>query len=38
MNEPTHKGENAIFKQNYSLKLFIAFKWPIIGVSINREV
>ena len=25
--------DNAIFKQNYSLKLFLLLKWPILAVS-----
>ena len=35
MHEPAQKCENnAIFKQNYSLKLFIAFKWPISAFAV----
>ena len=34
MSEPAQKCENnAIFKQNYAQKLFIAFKEPILAVS-----
>ena len=31
MSEPAQKcKDNAIFKQNYTLTLVIAFKWPIL--------
>ena len=35
MSEPALNCENncAIFKQNYSLKLLILLKWPILAVS-----
>ena len=29
---------NAIYKQNYSLKLFITFKWPILAVSALEKI
>ena len=34
MSEPAQKCENneAIFKQNYTLELIIALKWPILAV------
>ena len=39
MSEPALKCENnASFKQIYTLKLFIAFKRPILAVSAKGEI
>ena len=39
MSEPAPKCENnASFKQIYTIKLFIAFKWPILAVSAEGEI
>ena len=40
MSEPTQICESnaAIFKQNYTVKLFIAFKWPILVVLALEEI
>ena len=41
MSEPEQKWENnavAVFKQNYTAKLLITLKWPILAVSASESI
>ena len=39
MSEPTLKCENnTSFKQIYTLKLFIALKWPVLAVLASEKI
>ena len=39
MSEPAQKcSNNAIFKKNYSLKLLLLLKWPILAVLAYGEI